>query len=374
MNQYFATVARGLETIAAQELERLGAQDVKPDFTGVYFAGDRALLYRVNLWSRTIFRVLMPIAEFRCYNSDMLYREVQKIPWDEYLYPDNTLAVNCTGGNENLNHTHYTALQVKNAIADQQRLQFNKRSNVDVEHPDLLINIHIHQDRAILSLDSSGGSLHRRGYRPAMGLAPLKETLAAALLEMAEWTPDLPFLDPMCGSGTLPLEASLKALNIAPGLFREKFGFMTWRDFDEPLWDKLWAEAENSEFPELKEVIAGCDRDSDMLNQARTNAQQAGISGKIQFAQTELSQLEAPADRGVLICNPPYGERLGDASELGDLYKMLGDIFKHRFKGWNAFILTGNKELGKKVGLRTSRRIPVYNGSIPCTLLKYELY
>jgi putative N6-adenine-specific DNA methylase len=374
MNQYFATVARGLETIAAQELERLGAQDVKPDFTGVYFAGDRALLYRVNLWSRTIFRVLMPIAEFRCYNSDMLYREVQKIPWDEYLYPDNTLAVNCTGGNEKLNHTHYTALQVKNAIADQQRLQFNKRSNVDVEHPDLLINIHIHQDRAILSLDSSGGSLHRRGYRPAMGLAPLKETLAAALLEMAEWTPDLPFLDPMCGSGTLPLEASLKALNIAPGLFREKFGFMTWRDFDEPLWDKLWAEAENSELPELKEVIAGFDRDSDMLTQARTNAQQAGISGKIQFAQTELSQLEAPADRGVLICNPPYGERLGDASELGDLYKMLGDIFKNRFKGWNAFILTGNKELGKKVGLRTSRRIPVFNGSIPCTLLKYELY
>lgn len=374
MNQYFATVARGLETIAAQELESLGAQDIKPDFTGVYFAGDRALLYRVNLWSRTIFRVLVPIAEFRCYDSKMLYREVQKIPWDEYLEPHNTLAVNCTGGNENLNHTHFTALQVKNAIADQQRLQFNKRSNVDVENPDLLINLHIHRDRAILSLDSSGGSLHRRGYRPAMGLAPLKETLAAALLEMAEWTPDLPFLDPMCGSGTLPLEATLKGLNIAPGLFREKFGFMTWRDFDEPLWDKLWAEAENSELPELKEIIAGCDRDSDMLDQARINAQQAGISGKIKFARTELSELEAPTDRGILICNPPYGERLGDASELGDLYKMLGDIFKQRFKGWNAFILTGNKELGKQVGLRTSKRIPVFNGSIPCTLLKYELY
>ncbi|MEG4283565.1 THUMP domain-containing protein [Microcoleus sp. A006_D1] len=374
MNQYFATVARGLEAIAAQELERLGAQDVKPDFTGVYFAGDRALLYRVNLWSRTIFRVLMPIAEFRCYDSDKLYREVQKIPWDEYLDADNTLAVNCTGGNDKLNHTHFTALQVKNAIADQQRHQFNKRSSVDVENPDLLINLHIHRDRAILSLDSSGGSLHRRGYRPAMGLAPLKETLAAALLDMAEWTPDLPFLDPMCGSGTLPLEASLKALNIAPGLFREKFGFMTWRDFDEPLWDTLWAEAENGELPELPEMIAGCDRDSDMLDQARTNAQQAGLAGKIQFARTELSELEAPADRGVLICNPPYGERLGDASELGDLYQMLGDIFKQRFKGWNAFILTGNKELAKKVGLRTSKRIPVFNGSIPCTLLKYELY
>src|ERR671933_723826 len=377
MNQYFATVARGLETIAAQELERLGAQDVKPDFTGVYFAGDRALLYRVNLWSRTIFRVLMPIAEFRCYYSEMLYREVQKIPWDEYLYPDNTLAVNCTGGNEKLNHTHYTALQVKNAIADQQRLQFNKRSNVDVEHPDLLINIHIHQDRAILSLDSSGTSLHRRGYRPAMGLAPLKETLAAALLDIAEWEPSVPFLDPLGGSGTLPLEASLKALNIAPGLFRKQFAFEKWPDFDEPLWQQLLKEAENSELPELNAPIIGCDRDLDILNQARINAEQCGVADKVKFTQTDLSVLsllEAPADNGVIICNRPYGERLGDARELGDLYKLLGDVFKQCFKGLTAFVLTGNKELAKRIGLKAARRIPVYNGSIPCTLLKYELY
>ncbi|MDF0553786.1 THUMP domain-containing protein [Kamptonema sp. UHCC 0994] len=374
MNQYFATVARGLEPIAAQELERLGAQDVRPDFTGVYFAGDRALLYRVNLWARTIFRVLVPIAEFQCYDSDMLYREVQKIDWQEYLDADNTLAVDCTGGNEKLNHTHYTALQVKNSIADQQRGNFGKRSNVDKKNPDLLINVHIHKDRCILSLDSSGGSLHRRGYRPAVGAAPLKETLAAALLEMAEWNPNLPFLDPMCGSGTLPLEAGLKALNIAPGLFREKFGFMSWRDFDEALWDRLWEEAENSELSELKAVIAGSDRDSEILTQARTNAQQAGLKDKIKFALTELSELEAPADSGILICNPPYGERLGDASELGELYKLLGDVFKQRFKGWNAFILTGNKELGKKVGLKTARRIHVYNGTLECTLLKYELY
>lgn len=374
MNQYFATVARGLEAMAAQELERLGAEEVCPDFTGVYFAGDRALLYRVNLWARTIFRVLVPIAEFRCDRAEMLYREVQKIAWDEYLDPSNTFAVDCTGGNEKLNHTHYTALQVKNAIADQQRLQFNQRSNIDTSSPDLLINIHIRENRAILSLDSSGGSLHRRGYRPAMGIAPLKETLAAALLEMAEWTPDLPFLDPMCGSGTLPLEASLKALNIAPGLYREKFGFMSWRDFDETLWDRLWAEAESSELSELKAIIAGSDNDPEMLSQSRTNAQRCGLADKIRFNLTDLSELEAPADRGVLICNPPYGERLGDSSELGSLYQLLGDVFKQRFKGWTAFILTGNKELAKRVGLRTSRRIPVYNGSLPCTFLKYELY
>lgn len=374
MNHYFATVARGLEPIAAAELERLGAMEVRPDFTGVHFVGDQAMLYRVNLWARTIFRVLVPIHEFACYDAQMLYREVQKISWEDYLHPNNTLAVDCTGGNQKLNHTHFTALQVKNAIVDQQRHQSGHRSSVDTENPDVRINAHIHQDRCILSLDSSGTSLHRRGYRPAMGLAPLKETLAAAILDMAEWDANLPFLDPLCGSGTLPLEAALKALNIAPGLFRENFGFFSWLDFDEHLWDEIWAEAENSEISDLKASIWGSDKDPDILNQARTNAQRCGIEDKVTFTQTELSQLEAPTDSGILICNPPYGERLGDERELGELYKMLGDVFKQRFKGWTAFVLTGNKELAKRVGLKTSRRIPVYNGSLACTLLKYELY
>ncbi|HAA26369.1 MAG TPA: RNA methyltransferase [Cyanobacteria bacterium UBA8553] len=374
MNHYFATVARGLEPIAAQELEHLGAKDVRPDFTGVHFVGDLALLYRVNLWARTIFRVLVTVREFSCADADRLYQEVQKIDWEQYLQPHNTLAVNATGGNRQLNHTHFTALQAKNEIVDQQRHQFGQRSSIDTENPDLQINAHIHQDRCIISLDSSGTSLHRRGYRPAMGLAPLKETLAAALLDMSQWEPSLPFLDPLCGSGTLPIEASLKALNIAPGLFRRQFAFEKWSDFDEALWDQLYKEAEESELPALKAPIIGSDRDPDILNQARTNAQQSGIADKVTFSQTELSQLEAPADSGVIICNPPYGERLGDAKELGDLYKLLGDVFKQRFKGWTAFVLTGNKELAKKVGLKAARRMPVYNGSIACTLLKYELY
>ncbi len=374
INHYFATVAPGLEPIAAQELERLGAHEVRPEFTGVNFVGDKAMLYLVNLWARTIFRVLVPIREFSCPNSDMLYREVQKISWDDYLQPHNTLAVNSTGGNQKLNHTHFTALQVKNAIVDQQRLKSGQRSSVDVKNPDVLINVHIHQDRCILSLDSSGTSLHRRGYRPAVGRAPLKETLAAALLDMAEWDSSLPFLDPLCGSGTLPLEAGLKSLKIAPGLFRQRFGFFSWPDFDEHLWQELLNQAQTSQIPSLKAPISGSDRDPNVLTQARTNAQLCGIEDQIKFTQTELSQLEAPADCGVLICNPPYGERLGDPKELGTLYKTLGDIFKQRFKGWTAFILTGNKELAKRVGLRPSRRLPVYNGSLACTLLKYELY
>ena len=374
MNHYFATVARSLETIAAQELERLGAKEVRPDFTGVNFQGDRALLYRVNLWARTIFRVLMPIREVKCYNAEQLYRSVQKIDWEEYIQPDNTLAVKCTGSNRNLNHTHFSALQIKKAIVDQQRRKTGRRSSVNLENPDLLINAHIFQNRCILSLDSSGASLHRRGYRPAMGLAPLKETLAAALLEMAEWNPNLPFLDPLCGSGTLPIEAALKGLNIAPGLYRKRFGFESWRDFDQSLWQKILKEAKDSQLSELKAPIVGSDRDPNILEQARTNANFCGIEHQIKFCQKELSQIESPADCGIIICNPPYGKRIGDAQDLGALYQLLGDIFKQRFKGWTAYVLTGNKELAKQIGLRASRRIPVYNGSLPCTLLKYELY
>ncbi|GFZ92012.1 class I SAM-dependent RNA methyltransferase [Okeania sp. KiyG1] len=374
MNQYYAKVAKGLEAIAAQELKSLGAENICPEFTGVSFTGDKTLLYRVNIWARTIFRVLVPIAEVRCVNREVLYKEVKKIPWQRYLSPKNTLAINCTGTNEKLKHTHYTALQIKDAITEQQIEKFRYRSNIDTKNPDILISAHIQNNSCILSLDSSGSSLHQRGYRLAMGFAPLKETLAAAILEMAEYSPDIPFLDPLCGSGTLPLEASLKALNIAPGLLRNQFSLMNWRDFDKSLWQDLLTEARNSQLTELKSIIVGSDRNSEVLFQARTNAERCGVGNQIKFIKTDLSKLKPPADKGIIICNPPYGERLGEVEELGELYKMLGDIFKQRFTGWTAFILTGNKQLSKQVGLRTSRRIPVYNGAIPCTLLKYELY
>ncbi|MBC6418255.1 MAG: RNA methyltransferase [Prochloron sp. SP5CPC1] len=371
---YLATVARGLEPIAAQELESLGVKNVRPDFTVVHFLGHKILLYRVNLWARTIFRVLMPIKEIKCSNREELYKNVNKIPWKDYLEPNNTLAVNCTGGNKNLNHSHFTALEIKNAIVDQQRTKTGKRSHIDTENPDILINAHINAGRCILSLDSSGSSLHRRGYHQAMGLAPLKESLAAALLHMAKWEPTIPFLDPLCGSGILPLEAALKGLNIAPGLYRQRFGFETWKDFDPTLWQKIKTDAQDSQLSELKAPIFGSDRDSNMIRQARSNAQNCSLDSQIQFSLQELSQIEAPTDSGIIICNPPYGKRIGSNAELGDFYKLLSDVLKQRFKGWIAYVLMGNKELGKRIRLRTSRRIPVYNGSLPCTLLKYELY
>lgn len=373
-NKYFATVARGLEDIAAKELENLGAINVTTDFTGVNFEGDKSLLYRVNLWGRTIFRVLKPIQYIKSYNAEELYKNVKNIDWEEYLTLDRTFAVRCTGGNENLNHTHFSALGIKNAIIDRQREKTGIRSSIEVKHPDVLINAHIYENRCILSLDSSGESLHRRGFREAMGLAPLKETLAAALLDMTEWTPDLAFLDPMCGSGILPLEAALKALKIAPGLHRERFGFQTWLDYDASLWESLVTEAKNSRLLELSAPILGSDYAEEMIEQAYSNGFNCGLNEQVKFNQKDLSEVEAPAEKGVIICNPPYGKRISETEELIPLYKQLGDILKQRFKGWTAYILTGNKELGKKIGLKASRRIPVYNGSLPCTLLKYELY
>ncbi|NJL00157.1 MAG: RNA methyltransferase [Spirulinaceae cyanobacterium SM2_1_0] len=374
MRQYFATVARGLEPIAAQEIRDLGGQSVEPGFAGVSFQGDRQLLYRVNLWGRTLFRVLEPLAEFPCRDAAALYRGVQAVDWADYLTPDQTLAVRATGSNRALNHSHFTALQVKNAVVDQQRDRFGKRSSVDAERPDLWLNLHIYGDRATLSRDSSGTSLHRRGYRPAVGPAPLKESLAAALLVLAEWQPEIPLLDPLCGSGTVPLEAALRSLRIAPGMLRAEFAFEYWPDFDAELWQRLQQEAVQQELSDLPAPIWGRDHDAAVLAQAQANAERCGVGDRLSFTIGDLEDLTAPADQGILICNPPYGKRLGEVEALIPFYRRLGDIFKQRFQGWTAYILSGSPELSKQVGLRASRRFEVYNGSLPCRFLKFELY
>ncbi len=374
MSEYFATVARGLEELAAQELTELGAQDVAQGFCGVAFQGDLELLYRVNLWARLPFRILVKLGEFPCIDDRELYDGIQQIDWGRYLNPDLTLAVTVTGKNQQLNHSHYTAIQVKRAITQQQTQQFGARSNVDPVEPDLRIVAHIEKDICIVSLDSSGGSLHRRGYRSAVGDAPLKESLAAALLKMSGWTPDLPFVDPLCGSGTLPLEAAMQALNIAPGIFRERFGFEGWLDFNAELFDRTIESAQAGERQDLQATIIGSDRNGDIIEQARSNARSSGVEPYIQFARKELADVEAPSDCGILLCNPPYGERLGSNEDLGAFYKLLGDVLKNRFKGWTAFVLSGNKQLAKSIGLRSSQRTTVYNGTLPCQLMKYELY
>jgi putative N6-adenine-specific DNA methylase len=374
LSQYFATVARGLEELAAQELIELGAQAVTTGFCGVSFQGDRELLYRVNLWARLPFRVLVKLGEFPSNDDLELYEGVQQIDWGEYLTPDLTLAVTVTGKNEQLNHSHFTAIQVKRAITKQQTEKFGARSNVDIHEPHVRINAHIDKDVCIISLDSSGSSLHRRGYRSAVGDAPLKESLAAALLKMSGWTPDLAFVDPLCGSGTLPLEAAMQALQIAPGIFRNGFGFENWLDFDAELFDRLLKSAEAGEKQDLAATIIGSDRNFDIIEQARANARSSGVERYVRFAQLELADVEAPTDSGILLCNPPYGERLGRDEDLGAFYKLLGNVLKNRFRGWTAFVLSGNKELAKSIGLRSAQRTTVYNGTLACQLMKYELY
>ncbi|PZD72987.1 Ribosomal RNA large subunit methyltransferase K/L [Acaryochloris thomasi RCC1774] len=374
MNTYFATVARGLESLAAEELETLGASSVEPGFCGVSFIGDSALLYKVNLWARLPFRILQSLKEFPCQDAQDLYRGIQTLDWQTYLTPEQTLAVKATGKNRQLNHTHFTALQVKNAIVDQQQQRFDERSSVDPQTPDVLINVHIHRDLCTVSLDSSGSSLHRRGYRPAVGAAPLKESLAAALIHMSQWQPDQPFMDPLCGSGTLPLEAGLISINQAPGLYRESFGFETWPNFESELWHSLRQNAVDSCRETLDAVVVGCDRNPTVIQQARQNAANCGIETQIELYQQELSLVEAPSDHGVLLCNPPYGERLGKDIDLGAFYKLLGNVLKQQFKGWTAFVLSGNKELSRTIGLKSSQRFSVHNGSLPCQLMKYELY
>ncbi|MGF1535770.1 MAG: class I SAM-dependent RNA methyltransferase [Elainellaceae cyanobacterium] len=380
--RYFATTARGLEPLVAQELQQLGASAIEPGFAGVSFEGDRALLYRVNLWGRIPFRVLLHLSEQGCRDGAQLYGAVQTVDWGNYLTPEQTFSVRATGKNRQLNHSHFTALQVKNAIVDQQRQQFGHRSSIDTQDPDVRINVHIHGDgpsgpaqgqRVTISLDSTGESLHRRGYRPAVGQAPLKETLAAALLQLAEWTPDQPFLDPLCGSGTLPIEAARQALQIAPGLGRD-FAFQRWPDFDASLWQQQRQEAEQQRCRSVDIPIVGSDRDGSVIQQAQSNAALAGVADQVTLLVQALSELVPPADHGVIICNPPYGERLGEADQLGPFYKQLGDVLKQRCRGWTAYVLCGNLTLAKRIGLRPSRRIPVFNGSIECRLLRYELY
>ncbi len=374
MGQFFATVARGLEDLAAKELATLGAKNIVPEFCGVSFSGDRTLLYRVNLWARLPFRVLMRVGTVHCRDGAELHRHVMALDWEPYLTPRQTFAVTATGKNRALNHTHFTALQVKNAIVDQQRDRYQQRSNIDPDMPDVRINIHIHENQATLSLDSSGSSLHRRGYRPAVGKAPLKESLAAALIYFSEWQPTQAFCDPLCGSGTLPLEAALMGLNVAPGLFRDRFGFETWLDFDAELWASLKAAAIAEQRSALTVPIVGCDRDQATIIQARSNAKACGVAPHLRLLEMDLVDVEAPAESGILLCNPPYGERLGHGEDLRAFYKLLGDVLKQRFKGWTAFVLSGNKALAQSIGLKSSRRFPVLNGSLPCQLLKYELY
>lgn len=380
--QFFATAALGLEPLLAIELETLGATEVKQERAGVRFSGDLQIAYKACLWSRLASRILLPLARFAALDSDQLYAEILKIDWSEHLSTENTLAVDCTLISSKINHSLYAALRCKDAVVDQIRSRHGERPSVSVERPDVRLNLHIHQDQATLSIDLSGDSLHRRGYRIDGVHAPLKENLAAAILTRAGWS-DIcaaggALADPLCGSGTLPLEAGLIATDTAPGLLRSYFGFSGWKQHEVDLWNDLVATARQRQVIGLEKNIAaivGYDNDSRAIKAAWQHAQNAGLEKVIHFERRTLREFVVPsgAQHGLLVANPPYGERLGVASELPEFYNLLGKKMAQQCSGWKAAVITSSPQLGRSIGLRAGKINVLYNGALKCQLLQFEL-
>jgi putative N6-adenine-specific DNA methylase len=372
--KFFATTTKGLEDVLAAELTALGTHEVVPGNGGVNFSGSFKDGYKACLWLRTANRVLQPIASFPCPSQEALYEGVYALNWDELMTSTMTLAVGAKLRDSEITHSHFAALKTKDAIVDKIRDRTGLRPNVDSKDPDLRINIHLAYNHCTVSLDLAGTGLHRRGYRSDPTIAPLKETLAAGLVALTGWDQNSPFVDPMCGSGSLPLEAAQLASSHAAGLLSPNFGFQRWPDFNAALWKALLEEAETAKRELPANLIFGSDRDKRTVDLARRNAESASIGAKIRWSYSDFAKLQAPASHGTLICNPPYGERLGNEQELIAFYRKIGDTFKQNWKGWTAWVFTGNLALAKQVGLKASRRIVLFNGPIECRLLKYELY
>ena len=371
---FFATAAKGVEEVLAREMTNIGLEGVVVEKGGVRFRGNLSACYRANLWLRTASRILIPLAEFPCDSPQSLYDGVRAIAWDRYLTPDTTLAVECVLRDSALTHSGFVALKTKDAIVDTLRDRFGRRPNVNPRDPDLLVHVHLARNSCTISLDSSGTSLDRRGYRTEAGEAPLRETLAAALVLLAGWDGTVPLVDPLCGSGTILVEAALMALNRAPGLLRGGFGFQRWPTFDASLWRRLVDEARQSERTSLAVPLQGSDRLENVLNVALSNSRRAGVEQFISYTPQDVREFVPPPPPGIIITNPPYGRRLGDEEQLKSFYRQVGDAFKQRCAGYTAWVLTGSIGLAKEVGLKASRRIVLYNGPLECRLLKYDLY
>lgn len=378
--KFFAAAPKGVEPLLADELRGFGAAEVKETVGGVHFAGELALAYRACLWSRLASRVLLPLKEFPLADADGLYKAAREIDWPDLFAVDRTFAVEVAGRSQAVTHTHYAGLRVKDAIADRFRRLSGARPDVNTDAPDIRIHLHLHGDKATLSLDLAGDSLHRRGYRQAGANAPLKENLAAALLVRAGW-PEIAaqggaLLDPMCGSGTLVLEAALMAAGIAPGLLRPRYGFEAWNDHKPKLWKELLEEARAGKDAGLARLppLAGRDIDGRALHAARDNARRAGLERHIQWTQGDLSEARPLGEKpGLVIANPPYGERLGAEAEVIKLHSLLGATLKQHFGGWRAAVFTGRPDLGERIGLRAEKMYSLYNGPLPCKLLVFQV-
>jgi len=374
MEQEFELIAKtfmGLEPILAQELIQLGANNVETGRRMVSFTGNKELMYRANFQLRTAIRILKPIRHFTAATADEVYEEVRKVDWSEYLDNKKTFAVDSVVFSEEFRHSKFVAYKVKDAIADQFRERTQQRPNVSITNPDIRLHIHIAEDKCTLCLDSSGESLHRRGYRQETMEAPLNEVLAAGMILMTGWNGGTDFIDPMCGSGTLLIEAALIARNMAPGIFRKEYAFEKWPDFDKDLFDEIYND--DSQEREFVHKIAGYDIDMKAVNTARLNVKAAGLTKDITVEQLDFKDFTQPEGKAIMVTNPPYGERISTPNLLGT-YKMIGEKLKHEFKGNEAWVLSYREECFDQIGLRPSIKIPLYNGSLECEFRKYQMF
>jgi putative N6-adenine-specific DNA methylase len=371
--RFFATCARGLESILAEELQSISAHEIEAGRGGVHFQGNRETLYRANLELRTAIRVLQPILHAHVESPDELYEAARTFDWSSLLTLNHTFAVDCNVRDSRITHSLYAALRIKDALCDQFVEKCGARPSVDLETPMLKLNLHIYRDEAILSLDSSGDSLHKRGYRPILNKAPLNEALAAALILHSKWNPATPLLDPMCGSGSIPIEAAWMALNRPPGLTRKRFGFQGWIDFDVELFTEIRDQLRKQVLKQLPAAIRGSDIRHDAIEFSRTNAKAAGIGHLLEFEKLDLRVLKLPeGPPGTLICNPPYGERLGEEEEVQQLYREMGETFRKRCAGWRCWVFTGNTKLVREFGLKILEKIPLMNGTISCQFVRLD--
>lgn len=369
--EMIAKTFQGLEEVLAQELTTLGASDIQIGRRMVAFTGDKEMMYKANFCLRTAIRILKPIKRFSAKNADEVYDQIKSIHWEDFLNTDQTIAIDAVVFSEEFRHSKFVSYKVKDAIVDYFREKTGKRPSVRINNPDVLLNIHIAQTECTLSLDSSGESLHRRGYRQEAVEAPLNEVLAAGMILLTGWHGECDLIDPMCGSGTIPIEAALIAKNIAPGVFRKEFAFEKWNDFDRDLFDTVYND--DSQEREFKHQIYGYDNSPNAHDIATHNIKAAGVSKDIVLKIQPFQAFQQPAEKSFIIMNPPYGERISTNDLLG-LYQMIGERLKHAFAGNTAWILSYREECFDQIGLKPTEKIPLFNGALDCEFRKYEIF
>lgn len=374
MPKFFAMTSRGLQDVLEQELKDIGFTKTLKGQGGVFFETNWAGCYRANLRLRTATRIILPILDFPAYNPEELYNNIRKHDFTKYIDESGTVAVESSvRDSEIFRDSRFVSLKIKDAVVDQFREKYGERPNVDSKQPDLPLLVRSIRNQFSISLDTSGGSLFKRGYRVAIVEAPLKEHVAAGLLKMTEWKMDKPILDPMCGSGTFLIEAALMALKISPGTLRKHFAFKKWKGFQAEEFDREVDEAIDEELSELPFKFYGFDVSNDAVKAARQNVKAAGLEEFIEIQRSPIETLQPPVAEGIMITNPPYGERLLEKNEAMEVFKNLAFLLKSKFKGWDAFVLSGSPELSAAMRLKAERRFPVFNGPIECRLLKYNI-